>query len=147
MPKVNWMTAEERAGKVHEPKPRPMPKPKPKKRTQKSSSTESIRRLSVVMFRQAVADMKGETNHHLADNPKDAPSLRRRNFRARARATAWLASRQAAPYYDIIGLDQTSCLEGCEWDTYAERCLNVKSKSRLPADVRRLLTQTLRRIF
>ena len=85
--------------------------------------------------------MKGESS--LADNPKDIDVLRARKFRARAQATAWLASKQAAPYYDIIGLDQEICLDGCNWEEYAVAYLRAKPEEPLSPEIRHLLREAL----
>lgn len=42
----------------------------------------------------------------------------------RAEALAWLASRQAAPYYDLLGIEQSGFLMRCGWLNWASDLLN-----------------------
>ena len=102
-----------------------------------------IARLGVGVLRQAVNDMRGKDGQQWLDNPKHPAKLRERRFHNRARATAWLASKQATIYFDLVGLDQQMCLEECDWKRYANEVLAKRPKKRLPRDVRVLLRETL----
>ena len=97
--------------------------------------------LAIATLKLAVQDMKGESQ--LSDNPKKTDAENVRDLHARARATAWLASKQAVPYYDLVGLDQLVCLEGANWKRYAKMFLAARPEKRFPRDVRVVLREVL----
>lgn len=61
----------------------------------------------------------------------------------RIEALAWLASRQAAPYFDIHGIDQLAALEGINWKHKARLILMDPLIERAPADHVETIRHTL----
>ncbi len=103
-------------------------------------------RLAIGVLKRAVGDMKGKDGQW-KDDPTQPLKVRERRLHDRAQVTAWLASKQAMIFFDLVGLDQQMCLEECGWKRYAEALLAERPTERLPKDVRVLLRQTLWRAF
>ena len=58
---------------------------------------------------------------------KDMRSYGRRHLVDRIDATVWLASRDAAFWFDATGIDQSYALTGMGWPLYARRLLNEEA--------------------
>lgn len=93
--------------------------------TGSTAGVDPHRRLAGEIIRRAREDMQSRVDH-----------------KHRVSGTCWLASVDATPWFDLVGVDQRYCLNRIGWTDHAERLLRDSRRGwckRLSTEERRFL--------
>ena len=82
------------------------------------------------MLVQAIKDMRGSSD----PRKYSVKGRRHRAGESRARATAWLASKSAQSWFDLVGVDQRYALDSMKWVDHARQLLAGADKSEMEPD-------------
>ena len=82
------------------------------------------------MLVQAIKEMRGSSD----PRKYSVKGTRHRAGESRARATAWLASKSAQSWFDLVGVDQRYALDSMKWVDHARRLLAGADKSEMTPD-------------
>ena len=93
------------------------------------------------MIVQAIREMRGNKqprSYSVHGRPQ-------RSGESRTKATVWIASKGAEPWFDLMGMDQRFALEAMKWVDEAEAILK-KDDGDLTPDERRILSEGIREL-